>query len=420
MVNSEENIEKMLKNSHILKILLFVFDEDDYLKNGYYDYSDLIPKDKKVHKNIKNKYLERFLYCFVNDKETDEINFEELYGSIKQESFNVVKYLVCYFARGYDNRKNFLSILLYEMYSRQQLKKHYVVQDGIVFNASAIQLIRVDSVASLLKDGILKSHLDNQYSRGHSDVNYQLLPGILRNEDIRKKEDKLINELILLKPNDFVDCKTTLDKLVKMQHYGLSTRLLDVTSNPLISLFFVCSENENKNGEIVFFDRSKEKKNEFSSVFNNELELHLLACYSRLNSKEKGTLLRKDSEFKKVCGKLTKMFLCENAQYINNEEEIKKLLENESFRSMFFVPTMNNQRIINQKGLFILCSDNSINGELYSLRDFWDKDDKKVFYIRKEDKKRIIDELEIIGINEMLVYPEIDHVTRYLNRKHSN
>ena len=64
---------------------------------------------------------------------------------------------------------------------------------------------------------------------------------------------KIFKEIILRTPNDFANEKTALEKLVKMQHYGLPTRILDLTKNPLVALYFATKEIPKKNGEVIVF-----------------------------------------------------------------------------------------------------------------------------------------------------------------------
>ena len=55
-----------------------------------------------------------------------------------------------------------------------------------------------------------------------------------------EKEHLLFHDMVAHEPQSFSECKSTLDYLVQMQHYGLPTRLLDMTMNPLVALYFAC------------------------------------------------------------------------------------------------------------------------------------------------------------------------------------
>ena len=70
--------------------------------------------------------------------------------------------------------------------------------------------------------------------RGHAKQEYKLQPSLYR----QTKSEKDIFSYIMTKHSDeFIGMKP-LEVLAKMQHLGVATRLLDVTKNPLVGLFF--------------------------------------------------------------------------------------------------------------------------------------------------------------------------------------
>ena len=95
------------------------------------------------------------------------------------------------------------------------------------------------------------------FFRGHSDKSYYLQPGIYRKDTDSKKslieyEDVIYREVISRAPQNFIG-KNTLESLALMQHYGVPTRILDLTESALVALYFACSNNT-EDGEVLIFD----------------------------------------------------------------------------------------------------------------------------------------------------------------------
>lgn len=119
--------------------------------------------------------------------------------------------------------------------------------------------------------GRAETYCTQRVFRGQSDVSYELVPSIGRNgtaylpgEGICKIEQKaLTNEANYIAaachrlPELFNTDLDPLDLLARLQHFGIPTRLLDVTTNALAALYFACitssERSGGKDGEVIVF-----------------------------------------------------------------------------------------------------------------------------------------------------------------------
>jgi len=240
------------------------------------------------------------------------------------------------------------------------------------------------------------------YYRGCSvhDWPNNLIPGIYRDNHI-KNEDTNFREMILRSPNDFQGEHTTLEKLVKMQHYTLPTRLLDITSNPLVALYFASGHYNNKstNGKIYVFKIKKENIKYYDSD-----AVALISNLAKLS-------IRK-TDFSKNFDHLIHEIRDEKPHYINSlkSENKKDLLK------IFPVKVkLNNNRIIRQSGAFLIFGIQDLNSKERPAI-FPSTDIEREIIIDAGSKKAIRNSLNSLSINENTLFPELEHQASYLVR----
>lgn len=177
------------------------------------------------------------------------------------------------------------------------------------------------------------------FYRGQGNEKWNLQASIFR-EDILSLESELLDDLIKSRPKIFSDCKNNTEKLTIIQHYGSPTRLLDITTNPLVALYFACEDKKIKTNGIVhlFEEELKETKEQRDYI-------DIISNFAFFEDK-KSTDIFKD--------------YLKNQGYFYEKNVINTALNK---KRILLKSSKNNERIIAQQGNFYLSSnDGRIKG----------------------------------------------------------
>ena len=314
------------------------------------DYSKAYMKErlKMINSPLAKIYELKYEESVLAHEFLSELNKCLLYLEEIRDSSNIefICFSIVYFvykAKEYDSSyiKN-----LYERWSDEKNENEHKniklkIFHDIAYDSNRVDLQIIDSISNY-RDFLKKTirTIDEKvFYRGHSDCSYKLEPSLFRKLDWISNENRMNYELISRCQEDFYGVNSSVEKLSKMQHYGLPTRLLDITQNPLVALYFACLNNE-KRGEVIVLN--VEKKN---IEYTNGYKASLLAALSELSKDEQDELYMAIKQSDNIsCEAYSKLLSIVGTQYDYKEIEDELLTQ-----ATIFIPMVLCQDLVQIK-----------------------------------------------------------------------
>jgi len=294
----------------------------------------------------------------------------------------------------------------------------------------------VDSIDNLIStiigaiDGVKEVDINSLFFRGHGNTAWSLKPSIKRTPMLFYSEDKVYEQTMVQNPEEFKQIFFHLDILKKMQHYNIPTRLLDITRSLSAALFFACEDSgeSTSNAEVIVFNPEEVK---FFRSDNVSLLSALptfswakrMQIYKDASDAWKSSQMEDDQieDFNEI--PLVKQLVHE----VSSEKNFTSNVQPDTLLNNFFVqPTLDNRRIISQQGAFIVSSLNPFYtiglNKKETNDDFFNnnrlKDSGKIvhFIINVENQPKILQELQVLGVNTNTIYPEIEKTGQTLKK----
>jgi hypothetical protein len=235
-----------------------------------------------------------------------------------------------------------------------------------------------------------------------------------------------------------------------MQHYGLPTRLLDWTTSLLVATYFCCHNNEGQDGAIYIFDPEDLNWYGLNSLLDIQVTSPSIPAFYEALIYNTGNMLNDESMINHTKIKDIKGDMLIQHRFIH-----RILSDNIQFKSLLlwvglidryssdgskldhgyhdltswlsnvipFKPPILNTRIRQQHGCFTFHGGMYFNGKEFIKfkkmeKNYHLKGSRLLkLKIKASDKRMLLHELDIAGIREATLFPEMDYQAREIEKK---
>jgi hypothetical protein len=252
------------------------------------------------------------------------------------------------------------------------------------------------------------------FYRGEHRKYDRLLPAIYNpNYSWINNEDTIYKQTTALFPDEFNGKRYTIEKLIVMQHYGIPTRILDISKNPLVGLFFACYANGNnetlkEDGRVYVFSipQIKIKFCDSSSVAMTANICKLPPDRTKIEN--------------------NRFSATDFGKYLMHEIQLEiphfepKMDIDDVTTVHCLCPNMNNQRILRQDGCFFVFGISNAHGaDKTKCAEFpkeWILDEIRIPHGNKND---ILNALQCLNAGESFLFPDFSHLANEFIKRYS-